>query len=459
MFTKNNSFVKICVIVAVSLVFVFQACKKDNNGLNQSSIVEHKQRFMLNQTPIETILINPEDKEDEYIKRKEVEICEILIPLLKDKAIRDFIVNEAKANKGEVEYGKFFTQFPNTKSLFADTELAKRFKLGKYVNKRNTEAEYDFVHNGFAYKAVIFLPNYEIITSSEDPVIGPELQIYDDFENDNHDVIFAWEILADGTTREINLGEKDAKMTYTPIIIAAIQTVKELNPTDYTKLPVQKNDLKVPLNPNFDPLTEAVNRVITTTQGIGPRYERWINNYSEVHAAGVQWLQSAGTGFAIGNDPGTGVTNNWRLGRIHKNLSGEYRNSAPAPYQCENQFYNIASSANTFEITGSGLRFKHKVYCNVYEYDWFCTLKGLGSVKFGTDGSTTLEGRRNYQEEWYMFNPGPDCGKTVGPGSLGDPSRATLFPTPRMFTADAFVPYTFDFEDDKGFLTFVRRQN
>ena len=101
------------------------ACKKEFSVSEQSNLPIQLHSLKANQTPIDVLIANSRDKDDEFVNRSEVEIAAIMADIAKNKSVVDFIVKTSKENRGTTKFEQLFEAFPNLKPLFSRTIIAK----------------------------------------------------------------------------------------------------------------------------------------------------------------------------------------------------------------------------------------------------------------------------------------------------------------------------------------------
>lgn len=426
----------VLLLIGISIV----SCKKNTDVLDTVLTDVGKQsKFTINTTDVETLLKNPNDAEDEFINRKQYEMAKAMTTIAANKDFVQFAVQTAKANDGIITYEVLFKAFPQYKSLFAHTTIANRYGLEAFKTKGKS-LDYDFVHNKFAYDAVIFVPNSETADATLSPIVSPALEMWDDIANDNPDIVFGWEILSTGQTVEINVGEKDI-LTH-PTFVTSLNTVKELEDVSIIN-GVRKLDTSSSIMPHRR-LNTSRSRM--TRAKVNPHYDR--SAYSEFWGSGCQYINNGHntaharvTGLS-GRFTGVGLDNNFFIKYVHKSETGWNKTDGIGPdFGLNTHFYNLEAQAIP----------AHLIYYNTFERDWYAGKKALGTVKLPTGVLQRFDGRRVYQEEWLTFNPGEECGQGRN-GTLSH-DRNLGFPTSLMHRTGEFYE---GFDEGKGDLLFQR---
>lgn len=355
----------ILVFFAGSLFLV--SCQKDRI---EPEVLSSTSEFKINEVPLHQVPLHEEDKEDEVINFALMDLSRALLPFGIDQAFVDFVVEKAQSNNGLVLLEHVFEHFPTIKDVMTSDFLGT--------------AACPFVHTGYQYKTALFVPNFEIARKGQLPVLSPGIELYDDIKNDNPDIIFAWDVLADGQSIAINIGEKEAMQTNRPIINLTLELC-ERQADGLSK--ANLGNAKLPMI-SADEFTWRGNRFFSSYEiKLNHRYDRsnrsefWCQSNRIISDGTFEWINSSSGGrYEVAtihrDDIGAQV-------KVWKYFAGNY-----TPY-----------SDNT-------------VLYNTYERDWYASYKDLGS---GTAFSTTLnyEGRRRYYDEWYSFDPDDPLGAHV----------------------------------------------
>lgn len=383
----------------------------------------YKAKFPLNDTPLETLVKNPKDAEDEYICREHIKIARVVASLVFNKEFSKFCLETAKNNQGSITYDQIFKQFPQYKPLFAHTAIAKRFGMKDIASSANAvEDDYDFVHNGFGYETELLVANYDNPYLTDEFAVSPAIEIRDDMENDNHDIIFAWEIQSDGSLVEVQIGEKDALNTTTPVLATTLKTMAELGGGTARVVNSRPTESD---RPNGNALET---RATTTCNIYGVQMNVHYENHSgcnEIYASGHQYFEEPSSGRpSISGLAGRPVANNSRDNNFFVAYV-TYGNTGVA-----NLLTRIGALViNEKTIINYGNpTFIHRAYYNTFERDWYAREKALGTYRFPNNQLFGIRGRRVYQEEWFTFNPG---------AGVGEDTRGTLS---HLRTPDVRIP-------------------
>ncbi len=438
-----TNFSKVITFLVFASITLLVSCKKD--ALNSvSPSVSARQS---NVTPLENLISDPNDKENENIDRQNVEIAKVLLEISKSKEFSNFIVKTAKANSGTVKYAQIFEKFPDLLPKFDNTVIAKRFaKSNSFIE----ESDYDFVHAGYAYESVIFLPNYETIPNVEIDVDGlivsPAIEVDDDIANENYDLIYSWELQSDGSSIEVNIGSKDAETQPTPIFTTGLNIVGNLSGIQPVELTKQTQDNSKHNSTSLE--TRATSICNTDSYVLNEFYDK--TRSQEFCGVGIQRFTTSGatsgTTKGIGESVGsTPQPNNWFIKSVSRNETGRAFLSGVGPtISYAKIFYPILATTTI-----------HFVYYNTYEWDWYATKKPMGTVRFsGIAGVQRFESRRKYYEEWFTFDPGPDCGRDNGLIGTLSHVRNARFPSSNMHSSGQFTEI---FDQNKGSLLFKRK--
>jgi hypothetical protein len=370
---------KIAMLGVSFVIFTFIACQKNVESLDVApegnSTVDE---FRANIDPLEKLVLSPNDKAIEFINKSNIEISGVLMGLVTNSEINKFIVETAKANGGNVTYEQLFTQFPDVKPLFKNTVIGKRGILSSFTSADGEE--YDFVRNNIAYKSMIFIPNASVAQASDRSIVSPELQIYR--ETGEGDIYFAWDVKKDKPKKEINIVEKEAMATTTPVMMTSLQHVAFLKASKITE-----ND-----NPKFTTIPSD-NRDRLQTRGA---WDDWVY----IRKANLLFNYDGGTNSEL-RVTAAFIANN---------------GSAVGWSRPDKPEFEVASVGATCVANGTNgdnwlLRFStspswnsRTYFFNAYEYDWGSSDKPLGKASFAGQNAF-FSGRRQFTDEWYIFDP------------------------------------------------------
>ena len=231
--------IKLTIFTAFFGIFIFVACKKEQEtespSAEKSSVVEQLVKdhtYRLNLDPLEALVQNP-DKEVDFINKSNVEIAKVLTSLVTREDFNQFVVETARANDGNVYYEQIFTKFSDLEPLFQNTIIGRR---GKNKSFRTSDGQdYDFVHNDIAYQTMIFVPNAAVCRPSDQSITSPEIQI--PRETGEGDIYFAWEVKKDKPKKEINIIEREAMSTTTPVMMTSLRHIAFLKSPKVTNSP------------------------------------------------------------------------------------------------------------------------------------------------------------------------------------------------------------------------------
>jgi hypothetical protein len=454
-----NLKLKLLFTVLTVGIFTFIACNKEiSTGSKETSSSNiqpvERYKFRKNIAPVDDLIARG-DKESLIINKAEYELSKVLVKLAVDKKFTDFVIQTSKQNKGVVKYSQIFEQFPQYMRYFQNTILEKRFNLNgnslKMLNTRNGQ-NYDFEHTGYGYESVIFVANYENDINSNYPVVAPELEIEDDEINENYDIVYAMEVQGDGTYEEVNVGQYDASQTTSAIMVTSLVTIAELNAS-----PIQEGTFEN-LKSNDTPLgTRSTPFCQSNTFTIKVYYDQSCSQ--EIYAAGTEYiapplLNPNPLRARIGDNSGENQSfvNNWRVVSMKANECGKPLFVWFGGSGCSSsaRITPVRYAKDFYKIKPSSASSAHFVYYNLYERDWYCANKTLGTLSLPNGEADFFEGRRRYHDEWFAFNPGTLDGGTQGTLTT---LRNTRFPTGTMHTSGQT---THNFDNGKGSLFFKR---
>lgn len=80
-----TNFSKVFTFLVFVSITLLVSCKKDALNSVSSSVSIRQSKFKLNVTPLENLISDPNDKENENIDRQNVEIAKVLLEISKSK--------------------------------------------------------------------------------------------------------------------------------------------------------------------------------------------------------------------------------------------------------------------------------------------------------------------------------------------------------------------------------------
>jgi hypothetical protein len=228
---------------------------------------------------------------------------------------------------------------------------------------------------------------------------------------------------------EINVGEKD--ILNHPTLVTSLNTVKELEDNNATS----HGSYKIEDRPTNLVELRGEPRCRTNRFRINHAFDR--SNFSEFYGTGVQYIDNgsqAGSKALADRPAPQELSGNFFLAYVHFNFIGQDL--------FIRQFIYTILSRNILI---------HNIWYNTFERDWYATGKALGTVKLPSNSRVLLKGRRVFHEEWYTFNPGPNCGDDPR-GTLSHVRDLKLLEDRMHTTGELF--HTFD--DNRGDMLFFK---
>lgn len=373
-------------------------------GCNKTQIIEEpttsKVVLKTTNSNVEDLLrSNARDRDEEIINRKHLDLALVLKSLSTDKEFVRTVLNIAKENEGTVQLDKLFAHLPRVKAQF-DEALSK--KPTSNITVRTGET---ITYQGYIYSLVIFVPNYEVALYDEYPIVSPGFVEYDDIENDNPDIVLAWQTAPDGSSTQVLVGEKEAMAitqavmvpsletignTFTPDQIAQSRKINKAKADEFKKNLEKQQEMS-----NLDALSLRSESHIDMDQvRIHPNYGYETSKHSEFTIEAFRVDRSVVTGQGFTNNikigkPGGG----WHVKYIHFSELG-------STLSISSRFADFMPTANI----GSTLLNNRAYIFNTFERDWYNTRKKLGTgTAWGV--SLNLSGNRKFEHEWYSFDP------------------------------------------------------
>jgi hypothetical protein len=393
-----NLKLKLLFTVLTVGIFTFIACDKENRMGDVNSETPKNEvvlQLAANKIPLSTLVLNPNDKVEEYINKKNVELCEVLKPLFLKPDFNKFVVETAKKNKGKVSYKQLFEAFPETKALFKNTILGKRDKGS--LNTRNGDL-YDFERNGYYYDAMLYVPNYENAQATNQVVLSPEIQSPQQ-ETGQGDVYFAWygqgEVI-------VNEGESQ-NMTVAVVVTSLEDVTPHHEPTTDEPSANEVAGSNWRRQPKSSWLTSGSQGTgLNTRGGVSDPHAIWMPrsklNYNyddgsdpDLYVVGV-WIKNDGQEF------------NWGIrGEDQLELRDDGRECEFFDNDEEKifTFYDWFSQSTSFNQNF----WRDKTYFfNAWERDWGSNCKPLGRPTHAGK-ELNFTGARKFTDEWYIYSP------------------------------------------------------
>jgi hypothetical protein len=371
------------------IALFFASCKKeDKTGDVKIETFNNEVVLKLtaNKIPLSTLALSPNDKVEEYINQKNIELCEVLKPLFLKPDFNRFVVETAKKDKGRVYYKQIFEAFPETKALFKHTILGKRENAS--LNTRNSDW-YDFERNGYYYDAMLYVPNYDNALPTNQVVLSPEIQSPQQ-ETGQGDVYFAW--YGQG---QVIVNEGESQNMSVPVVMTSLADV-----TPYPE-PTTDEPSSTPV-PKWSRSSRSGSSAIGTRGGVVNPQAIFIPksklnyNYDGGSDPDLYFV-----GCFIAND---GQSSNYsRRGEYKIELSDVQEECTWQFNNADNMFTSSSWATEGSLYNQSFLRDK-KYFFNAWERDWGSNNKPLGFARYA-GLSYEFEGVRKFTDEWYMYEP------------------------------------------------------
>ena len=347
-----------------------------------------------NKVPLNDLRQNPNDKADEQLNGKNIELCEVLKPLVVKPDINAFIVETAKQNKGEVTYIQLFTQFPELKALFNNTIIGHRFQEALTIRGGNNV---DFERNGYQYSSILYVPNYGNAIATNQAILSPEIASPSQ-ETGQGDVCFGWNLQNGQTNRGVVIDEGESQRTSVPLIVTSLRDETPRKPTTDTPSPSAE------AGSNWKRVSRSGlvggGNSLQTRGGIDDLHVVFIPeaklNYNYDNGSNPDLYF---TGAWINNN---GQEWNWaRRGCEILELSDV---EAECSFLSTNEHRGYTFYDWYFGGKINNQNFwRDKVYFfNAWERDWYCTNKDLGKATHA-GVTANFQGDRKYTDEWYIY--------------------------------------------------------
>lgn len=386
-------------VLSISAV-TFWACNKENR-MGEENIQTPVNEVVLDLKPnkisLSTLALSPNDKVEELINQKNIELCEVLKPLFLKTDFNKFVVETAKKDKGNVYYKQIFEAFPETKALFKNTIIGKR-DIGS-LNTRNSNW-YDFERNGYYYDAMLYVPNYDNAQASNQVVLSPEIQSPQQ-ETGQGDVYFAW--YGQG---QVIVNEGESQNMSVPVVMTSLH--------DVTPYPEPTTDNQPTSN-----AVEGSNWRLQPKSNLVGSSSNGLNTRGVVISPHIVWIPKSILNYNYdgGSNPDLYFIGCWISTKESEGSAASRRDlyqvelsdvEEECTYRWNSEDFKFTFLDWGFEtINERQESFRNKRYfINAWERDWGSSCKPLGkaTVEF-VKNPYYFTGARRYTDEWYIYGP------------------------------------------------------
>lgn len=377
--------IKILSLIGITL-FLLNACNKetefeqnvsDNRTLKYAPVSDYSLDnipTIANNQVIGSLLLKPDDQDDEKINVYLYELSLATRDLVKDANFNRKIIEMARASANQTanlleledEAPEYFAAINSKLSSKGLSLLSLAEDLTH--TPVNSNPEFPETSEVERYYPAIFIPNLEKVDSEKQPIISPNIEV--DCRNDERieDNIIAWYFTKNGDLKEILLSEETSLLTSNPLFLL-----------DNASSKVKRNEVAIlPPEEELKTTTSFSSYEYSIESGYG--YESWLGGKSEFC---VQAYRIAPNGVVhwIYNSSG------WKeIAKVKRDDIGDL-------------LYKWSHHASNWTPYST-----NRVFWNTYERDWNRSDKSLGSAT--ANGKTIyLVGRRKYDSEWYAWIP------------------------------------------------------
>ncbi len=347
----------------MALIFWLSACT--NEYLHPKDELIASTQFVKIDFPIENLIKNKLDPEDELINSRLYILMEAFEEIIKKNNVRNFTLEELKANNGELSIQKLAQKsndFKTTLEIAID-QVIKHKNISDLSSKDFIRKNEEILKNGNVfYETGIYIPNLETADFSLAPIVAIGTDIdYDniqgwDYMNElegyDDDFIPARIYDEQGGYQNLIIGEEGVLNTTRPVLIMNVFN------EDITIIPFTQETNK--------------NQMTVNAYQIDHRYD--VSRKSEYR---ITTRTSSLTTTQVGN--GTG----FNIAKVHKNDIGK-------PFYNVN--YNVFYSPFIQNPVGA--------WFVTFEYDWWASKKFV-AVNVGQE-SQIFECRMKNLTDWYQ---------------------------------------------------------
>lgn len=342
------------LLLAAISTFIAFSCQKEAQPSISTAYAEFKDikvqgknglvGLRLNKTSFEDIIKDDANPTNEAINQEMLNVVNVLKDFVNNKELTKFMVASAKKSQsGAVSVKAIMEKFP---------EVAAKLQQSKSSNQL---VETVFEHEGYTYEIGISIPNVEQADDDLLPVLGVGLDLYDDVENNNPDLVFAYYTYDSGSQHQVNVGENEAFQVFNPVCVAVPLLIE--------------SQIQVQLKGNTgngqgEVQLRAQERTFIQSYLLRDRFDR--SAHTEFHMAAAK--------------PNTNSYDDRLIESMHGSQVGSQRSP---------------------NLTLRNALIDDLIF-NTYERDWYASRKGLGQIN---NSGTEMQVRRSYANEWYTFEP------------------------------------------------------
>ncbi|MGB0392081.1 MAG: hypothetical protein ACPGRC_11200 [Salibacteraceae bacterium] len=354
-------------------------------------------------TPIESLLLNPFDSDDEKISQYLHKLSLATRDLIKNPHFNSVIIELAQKSE---------TQCANLMDLqivapefyeIIDTKLEQYDLSLEFINENMTHApvapnpDYPVTSELEVYFPAIFVANLENLDGNLQPLISPNVEVDpgEDESIDDNIIIWFFEDAISEEVSEIIIDEETVISTKNPIFlldnsVTTLETAEDKNFEALNSSRSTGSAGSVSGNMSFSSREYGI-------KSVAYRYEKYGKSEFAVTTVNIKpngqkhWIYNGISGSQY-------KSNNAQLiGEIHKNqiTHTQYKWAFHAGN------YQPWSNPWTPNVVQNGV---NVVFWNTFERDWNHSQKGIGTCS-ANGTSVSLTGNMKYSSEWYTWIP------------------------------------------------------
>ncbi len=381
-------------IVGIGIV----GCKKKNlteiTKRNENRDIVYsldKIPVLKNEQDVNTLLLNPNDKDEEKLNKYLYEIGLAIKPLIKESNFNQIIIDLAINSGSETAYlldlkDKSPYYFNLINENLAKVNLSLEGIANDMTHTPLTgNPKYPETMEVEKYVPAIFIPNLISVDRVKQPLLSPNVEVNAENNSEIENYIVTWYFNDAGEEFEIILGEETSLVTTNPLFLIDHASPKGYLPQSNGNKPKPANDEVINTEKGFNDITNLRIKQVGIKPGYS--YESWSWDKSELALIVVN------ANFGVNSSPEFNDNND---------LSTTLIKMHPGVLDFNHHF--VTNYIPSYGYNGS------RVYWNTFERDWNRSKKDLGYALnvFGSSGNiddVILTGRMRYNGDWYMWIP------------------------------------------------------
>lgn len=368
-------------ILGISLI----ACKKNERQKENIEVVNTTDmKIITNPYPIKIKTFNEKQglTDGERIEMNLFRISLIARDLLKNGEYNRYLIDKAKTIQNNCVS---LNEFSSDKSGSSSTQHKQYFSLiDDMLLTQDMNRNTDELGNPIKaenYIQSFYIPNADKADFTKKPIICPGLEFDSELDEKYEDYIIGWIPNNSDGFDEIIFNENMMEESTNPVII--------LDNSNIELITKQKINLKNPPSLSSVKASEAQPAISSYEHRIYKRFDNTKHSEFCITAIG---FHPNGTVYVRPLIKNNGTPTEWlKINEIHKN------DVNTLIYKWSDLF----TSSNSMHLMDTGL----KIYYNLFERDWHRSSKPLGTINVSGQGSYYLEGKMQFEGDYYGWDP------------------------------------------------------